>query len=282
MQENKMMKKLLCVLAVSSLMIITGCGDDPTPKKKMPVGFHTERGLFFNVPDKKAPTKKMRNALIDEFIQKSNIQCRQYLNDPLIRAASRNQSNSEIYSSMFDNVSQLVGTKGITDGAKSLYSKGDREDPYKTKMAYERALSPEIIRSVEITRERYARKIRSNKYRLIESYTLAMLEQDMQSYDRLCNYETGLMEINRILQQASKPKKSLKPFPAKQRIDPDTIKNTSLIEKQEGDTTSRTIQNEEIELKTAKVTVNIWESVDNNMTQNPEKDGTVSDNLDAK
>jgi hypothetical protein len=235
-----MKKMLLCTLTVSSLIfILTGCGDDPKPKKKKPQGFHTDRALFFNVPDKNGPTKNMRNALLEEFIQKSNIQCRQYLTDPIIRAGSSTPSNSAAYTNVIDNVSQFVGTKGITDSAKSLYAlKGTGEDSYKKKMAYERALSPEIIRGVEITRERYARKIRANKYRLIESYTLPLLENDMQSYDRLCNYETGLMEINRILQQASKPKKSLKPFSEKQMIDPNTINRSALNETQDTNTTA--------------------------------------------
>ncbi len=272
-----MKKPLLSILLTSSLIwFITGCGDDPKPKKKPAPGFHTNRALFYNVPDKKAPNKELRNALMDEFIEKSDIQCQKYLNDPIMRASSPNPSKSQLYANMFDNVSELVGTKGITDGAKGLYSRGDKKDPYKMQMAYERALSPEIMRGVEIARERYAQKILSNKYRLIESYTISMLERDMESYDRLCNYETGLIEINRILKEATRPQKTMAPFSSKRMIDPNTIRNkVEAVNKEAEAKTKKRPKKKKVKKMPAKEAVSaknddqetsadIWDTIDNN------------------
>jgi len=51
------------------------------------------------------------------------------------------------------------------------------------------------------------------------------LERDLQKYDRLCNYDTGLVEINMILKNASKQKKKkIAPFSPKLKIDPETIR----------------------------------------------------------
>ncbi len=283
-----MKKPLLSILLTSSLVwLITGCGDDPKPKKKPSPGFHTNRALFYNVPDKKAPNKEIRNALMDEFIEKSDIQCQKYLNDPIMRASSPNTSKSQLYANMFDNVSELVGTKGITDGAKGLYSRGEKKDPYKMQMAYERALSPEIMRGVEIARERYAQKILSNKYRLIESYTIPMLERDMESYDRLCNYETGLIEINRILKEATRPQKSMSPFSSKRMIDPNTIRNkVEAVNKEAEAKTKKRPKKKKVKQKPAKEPVSvtnentdtsadIWNTIENNATKQESKEINV-------
>jgi len=125
---------------------------------------------------------------------------------------------------LFDTVSQLSGVKPITDTAKELYRRNETSSN-ETKLAYKRALSPEIKRGVEIARERYARKLLSNRYRLIESYTMSKLHKDLEKYDRLCNYDTGLVEINMILKKAGKEKKGkIAPFSPKLRIDPETIR----------------------------------------------------------
>lgn len=269
-----MIRPLLNVLLASTLVsLISGCGDDPKPKKKPTPGFHTNKSFFINVPDQKSPTKEMRNAYMEEFIQKSNIQCQQYLNDPLMKDASKSKSKKELYTGIIDNVSELFGTKGITDGAKSLYPGKKSNDPQKMQLAYERALSPEIMRGVLIARERQMQKIVSKQYRLIESYTVPMLESDMETYDKLCNYEVGLIEINHILENARQPQSAPIPFSSKYMIDPSTIKNkVEMVNKkaeeqqQKRKKSAHIMQETQRDVQTHQGSLGIWNTIDNNTT----------------
>ncbi|MDM5270570.1 hypothetical protein PGH07_00065 [Sulfurovum sp. zt1-1] len=210
----------------SFMLFMTGCGSQepqPDTMNKTAQGFHTDRTYFMATIDLSSPTKEMRNAYLEEFIQKSDIQCSQYL-DRSITSTSFSQSNTGLYIALFDTVSEVFGVKPLTDTAKELYRRNE-DVSYETKLAYKRALSPEIKRGVEIARERYARKLLSNRYRLIESFTLPMLAKDLEKYDRLCNYDTGLVEINNILKNAGKQKKDkVTPFSPTLKIDPETIK----------------------------------------------------------
>lgn len=212
------------MIVTGILLFISGCGSDtvePDKKKHKAAGFHTNTSMFIAAIDKDSPTKEDRNAMIDEFIMKSNLQCQHYLDNPLNKSSS-NPKKQGLYMDIFDGVSQAFGMKNITDGAKKLYSKSNESGSNKAKIAYENALSPEIKRGVEIARETYAQKMMLRKTRMIESYTIAMLERDMENYDKLCSYETGLIEIHKALKKAQRQPK-IKPFSPK--IDPTTIKN---------------------------------------------------------
>lgn len=213
----------LFLVLFGTLWLMSGCSQK-APKadeRKKPLGFHTDRSRFMNTIDAATSDRKERNAFIDEFIAKSDIQCQTYLNKPLTK--SQRQSKSGLYMNLFDATSAAFGTKEITDSAKGLFIK----NPHKaaeTQMAYEKALSTEIKFGVQIARERYARTILIKKNRLIESYTIPMVEKDLQKYDKLCDYDYGLIEINNILRRAQKPK-TYQPFSSKLRIDPATIRN---------------------------------------------------------
>lgn len=214
-------KNVPWIVTVCAVVLITGCGQkttEPANKKKKITGFQTDQSRFIAKVDKVSPTRKQRNELIDEFILKSNLQCQHYLNDPINRAAA-NPKKSELYMDIFDGVSEAFGVKNITDGAKRLYKKDtDPAKKNKAKLAYENALSPEIRRGVELARENYAQRMILRKTRLIESYTIPMLKRDMRNYDKLCNYETGLIEINKALKKAIKraeKKRELEPFSPK-------------------------------------------------------------------
>lgn len=220
------MKKIkpVYILLLSTLWFIVGCGSDDTPKPNTPKnkpGFHTDRSKFIATMDAAASDKQGRNNYIDEFIAKSDVQCQRYLDRPLRKSESK--SKSALYMNLFDAVSAVFGTKDVTDSAKKLYMKNPNGEN-EAKMAYEKALSFEIKRGVEIARERYAQTMLIKKNRLIESYTAAMLEQDIQNYDKLCDYEYGLVEINNILKKAQTPT-SVQPFSSRLTIDPSSIKN---------------------------------------------------------
>ncbi|UPT78437.1 hypothetical protein MN086_04635 [Sulfurovum sp. XGS-02] len=215
--------KIHYILVATILLGINGCGTDtaePDKKKRKVSGFHTDRSMFIATIDEVSPTKEERNALIDEFIMKSNLQCQHYLNNPLNTSSTPKKQG--LYMDIFDGVSQAFGVKNITDGAKKLYIKKSEDGSNKAKIAYENALSPEIKRGVEIAREKYVQKMILRRTRMIESYTIAMMERDMDNYDKLCSYETGLIEIHKALKKAQRQPK-IKPFSPK--IDPTTIKN---------------------------------------------------------
>lgn len=215
--------KIHSIIVAGILLLVSGCGSDivePDKKKNKVAGFKTNTSMFIATIDEVSPSKEDRNAMIDEFIIKSNLQCQHYLNNPLNK--SSNPKKQGLYMDIFDGVSQAFGVKNITDGAKKLYTKNNDDGSNKTKIAYENALSPEIKRGVEIAREKYAQKMILRKTRMIESYTIGMLKQDMKNYDKLCSYETGLIEINKALKKAQRQPK-VKPFSPK--IDPTTIKN---------------------------------------------------------
>lgn len=211
-------------MVIGILLLISGCGSDtvePDKKKNTVTGFKTNTSMFVATVDDVSPTKEDRNALIDEFIMTSNLQCQHYLNNPLNKSSS-SPKKQELYMDVFDGVSQAFGVKNITDGAKELYKKNSDDGSNKAKIAYENALSPEIKRGVEIARENYAQKMILRKTRMIESYTISMMKQDMRNYDKLCSYETGLIEINKALKKAQKRTK-IQPFSPK--IDPTAIKD---------------------------------------------------------
>jgi len=238
-------KNIPFIVTACVLVLITGCGQkttEPVDKKKKVTGFQTDQSGFIAKVDKKSPTKEERNELIDEFIIKSNLQCQHYLNDPINKAA--NLKKSELYMDIFDGVSDAFGVKPITDGAKRLYKKDDPNKKNKVKLAYENALSPEIRRGVELARENYAQRMILSKTRLIESYTIPMLKRDMRNYDKLCNFETGLIEINKALRSALKraeKKREMEPFSPK--IDLKMIKNkVESVTKQEQANEAKDVQ----------------------------------------
>lgn len=224
-KEKKMKSiKPIYMILLCALWFVAGCGSDDNPKpntQKKAKGFHTDRSKFIATIDAASSGKQERNDYLDEFITKSDIQCRYYLDKPLRRSESK--SKSALYMNLFDSISAVFGTKDITDSAKQLYMKNPN-GPNEAKIAYEQALSSEIKRGVEIARERYAQSMLIKKNRLIESYTVDMLEKDIENYDKLCDYEYGLMEINNILKRAQTPA-VLQPFSSKLKIDPAAIKH---------------------------------------------------------
>jgi hypothetical protein len=212
------------VISMAVMLFISGCGEPEKEKKDQLSGFKTNKSSFLVTLDTNSPSKKNRNALMDEFIIKSDVQCQQYLNKALTKSSSKKTNG--LYMNIFDATSQILGVKNFTDGAKTLYLSSNEDTKNEIKLAYEKALSPEIKRGVEIAREEYAgTKMYAKKYKLIESYTNEMLKQDMQNYDKLCSYEVGLVEINKALKKMQKRPKKVTPFSSKIVIDPMTIKN---------------------------------------------------------
>ena len=227
------------------LLLIAGCGQPAKEEKKQETGFKTNMSGFINTLDNSSPNKKNRNALMDEFIIKSDVQCQHYLEVPLTKPKKEDGMAMKVY----DATGQAFGVKNITDGAKTLYTGGDKDKNKEANSGYEKVLFPEIKRGVELAREKYARtNMYSKKYKLIESYTNKMLERDMQNYDKMCNHEVGLIEINKALKKMQKRPKKVSPFSPKLVIDPVTTKN-----KVETATKEVEVKDEEVEVKKEEV-----------------------------
>lgn len=210
------------LIALNVALLCSGCGQPDKEEKDKVSGFKTNRSSFIVVLDKSSPNKENRNAFMDEFITKSDLQCQQYLNKSLTHSSS-GSTNNGIYMNIFDTASQVMGVKYITDGAKQIYMSSDDDKKKEVKLAYENALSPEIKRGAEMAREEYAQtKMYVKKYKLIESYSNEMLEQDMKNYDKLCSYDVGLIEINKALKKMEK-RPTVSPFSPKLVIDPAVI-----------------------------------------------------------
>lgn len=271
-------KNVPWIVTVCAVVLITGCGQkttEPANKKKKITGFQTDQSRFIAKVDKVSPTRKQRNELIDEFILKSNLQCQHYLNDPINRAAA-NPKKSELYMDIFDGVSEAFGVKNITDGAKRLYKKDtDPGKKNKAKLAYENALSPEIRRGVELARENYAQRMILRKTRLIESYTIPMLKRDMRNYDKLCNYETGLIEINKAL------KKAIKRAEKKREMEPFSPKiNLKMIKNKVESVTKQAEANEASNVTIDVKVLNAKESDEESSQEQSQRDTENSDNTE--
>ncbi len=221
--------KKIGLTSTIAIVLLTGCvptGGLPTSlglqnetqSKVESSGFMTDKSTFMRTLGTDI-TVQSRNAYMDEFILKSDIQCQRYLNDPL-KKGEKSATESSLYMNLFDTVSGMFGMKYITDSAKSALM-DDKSATAENQQAYENALSPEIRRGVEIGRARYAKEMTGKKSLPIEQYGVANLEQDMTTYDKQCNDEYGLIEINRALKDMQNGMASTQ----QSIIDPQAIKD---------------------------------------------------------
>jgi len=238
------MKKGTLLLSKALLtLLLTGCVQNPMlPSHLSNAGagqkslvFKTNQSTFISELNNKT-TKVERNSFIHEFILKSDMQCQKYLSVPQSKDKPNNASKNELYMSMFDTVSAVFGISYITNTAKTMLS-GNGDTQANNQEAYEKALSPEIQRGVEINRARYAKKIQQKEPLPTKKYTITQLQKDMLIYDKQCNEEYGLIEINRAL-KAMQQNINQPPVDNKPRINIEAIKNkvtkvTKEVEKKE-------------------------------------------------
>jgi hypothetical protein len=140
-----------------------------------------------------------RNTYLDEFILKSDMQCQNYLNNPL-KKPKVDKSKDSLYMSLFDSVSSLFGVSLVTNTAKAVFLNDDGEST-EEKKAYANALSPEIRKGVELGRSRYAQTMVRKKTLDLQAYSINNLREDTLKYDKQCNDIYGLIEINRALKE---------------------------------------------------------------------------------
>ena len=198
------MKKSL-LLTTTIAIIFTGCIPSTLQQSNLNIS-DEPKALRFNTNESTFITrlqpnisKNERNEFIDEFILKSDVQCRQYLDNPQ-ENKKKSKNEDELYMNIAHTVSTVLGLGYITQTAETIFLDNDESNKENQK-AYENALSPEIKKGVEIVRERYAKKIKKKKKLSIKKYNSNQLKEDMNIYDKQCDKEYGLIEINRALKE---------------------------------------------------------------------------------
>ena len=200
------MNSYTTLLSTFALLAITGCiqpsieiansYNNHSATKELT--FSTNEHNFMNSLNK-ASTKEERNSYMDEFLLKSDIQCTSFLSQPL-KKTDNSTKNDSLYMSIADTVSTLFGLSYITNTAKAVFLDNKKETD-EEKKAYANALSPEIRKGVEIARARFAKEMKQKQALPLDKYSIENLKEDTLKYDKQCNLEYGLIEINRALKE---------------------------------------------------------------------------------
>ena len=208
--ERLFMKRVREYIVLASLFTLTGCvsgldsGSSLSPSQSgYQSGFSTNRNSFLTPLLDAKSSKKERNSFLDEFILQSDMQCQRYLGNYQNRTQKVTTSvEKSLYMSIFDTVSLIFGVKYITDTAKEVFINNTNTNTPENQSMYQNALTPEIMRGVEIARLRYATAMKKRKNEPLKSYSISDVQNDMRKYDKQCSNEYGLMEINKALRQA--------------------------------------------------------------------------------
>jgi len=200
------MKKLMKTSSIFTALLLTGCasglpnvmGSNLDQKNQKAVTFKTNQ-VHFMYSLTKNSTLAERNNYLDEFLLKSDMQCQNYLNNPLVKPDVDNSKDS-LYMGVFDTVSGLFGISLATNAAKAVFLDNDAES-IEEKKAYVNALTPEIRKGVEIGRNRFARSMTQKKNLDLKAYSINNLREDTLKYDKQCDDAYGLIEINRALKE---------------------------------------------------------------------------------
>ncbi len=206
------MKEVKKYVVLASLFTLTSCVSDLDLKSGLSPseggyqsGFNTNLNSFLTPTLDATSSKKERDSFLDEFIEQSDMQCQHYLGNYQHKTQkTTTHAEQTLYMSIFDTVSLLFGVKYITDTAKDVFINSSNIDTNtaENQSMYKNALTPEIIRGVEIARLRYATAMKKRKNETLKSYSITELQNDMRKYDKQCSNEYGLMEINKALRQA--------------------------------------------------------------------------------
>lgn len=251
------MKSVKRYVMILSLFTLTGCvsGLDTgnslvSETDEYQNRFHTNHYSFLTPVLSANSTQSDRNSFLEEFILQSDMQCQHYLRNSQHGTQKTTTSTEQtLYMSIFDTVSLLFGVKYITDTAKNVFINNTNTNTPENQSMYQNALTPEIIRGVEIARLRYANAMRARKNEKLEHYSIASLKNDMMKYDKQCSNEFGLMEINKALRQAQQ--QMMRTGAEKPKIDPIEIKKKVEVatKKIKEESKKKEIEKKEIEKK---------------------------------
>ena len=201
------MKTSTTLLSTFALLIITGCIQPSIDIGNNYNASSTTKELIFSTNEhnfmhslSKDSTKQERNSYMDEFILKSDIQCANFLNQPL-KKTDHSTKNDSLYMNIADTVGTLFGLSYITNTAKAVFLDGNNKKSVEDKTAYSNALSPEMRKGVEIARARFTKEMKKKQVLPLNKYSIEKLKEDTLKYDKQCNLEYGLIEINRALKE---------------------------------------------------------------------------------
>ncbi len=196
------------LLSTFALLVVTGCiqpsidlasNYNNSNSSAKTLNFSTNEYNFMHSLSR-VKTPQERNRYMDEFFLKSDMQCANFLNQPLKKTNS-SKNNDSLYMSIADTVSTIFGLSYITNTAKAVFLDNNNEASEEEKTAYANALSPEMRRGVEIARARFAKEMRKKQALPLNQYSIQSLKEDTLKYDKQCNLEYGLIEINRALKE---------------------------------------------------------------------------------
>ena len=220
------------LLSTFALLVVTGCLQPSIDTSSNYNSNSATKTLTFSTNEhnfmhslNKASSKQERNSYMDEFFLKSDMQCANYLNQPL-QKTDDTAKNDSLYMNIAEGVSSLFGLGYITNTAKAVFLEGNNEASVEEKTAYTNALSPEMRKGVEIARARFAKEIRKKQVLPLDKYSIENLKEDSLKYDKQCNLEYGLIEINRALKvMQSQMNTRAVPKEPTPTIDPQIIKD---------------------------------------------------------
>ena len=201
------MKISTTLLSTVTLLITTGCIQPSIDTSSNYSNNSTTKALTFSTNEhnfmhslNRVKTAQERKNYMDEFLLKSDMQCANFLNQPL-QKTDNSSKNDSLYMSIADTVSTVFGLSYITNTAKAVFLDGNDAESAQEKTAYVNALSPEMRRGVEIARTRFAKEMKKKQTLPLAKYSINNLKEDTLKYDKQCNLEYGLIEINRALQE---------------------------------------------------------------------------------
>ena len=251
------MKKSLQITSILSTFLFTACvpsipgtlGSNLNETNSQAILFKTNQVHFMsNLKDNSSLNE--RNNYLDEFILKSDMQCQNYLNNPL-KKPEIDKGKDSLYMSLFDGVSGLFGVSLLTNTAKAVFLNDDAASN-EEKKAYANALSPEIRKGVELGRSRYARTLTQKKNLDLKTYSVNHLREDTLKYDKQCNDAYGLIEINRALKEMQNSVHTrTTPVTPILQINPQAIK--AKVDAVTKKVEEKKIEKKQLELKTSQV-----------------------------
>ena len=195
------------LLSTFTLLIVTGCIQPSIDTSSGYSNHSATKALIFSTNEhnfmhslNRVTTAQERNEYMDEFLLKSDMQCSNFLNQPL-QKIDNTPKNDSLYMSIADTVSSLFGLSYITNTAKAVFLNTNDSKSAEEKTAYANALSPEMRKGVEIARTRFAKEMKKKQALPLAQYSINNLKEDTLKYDKQCDLEYGLIEINRALKE---------------------------------------------------------------------------------
>ena len=165
---------------------------------------------------KQVQTRQERDSIIEELLTASDMQCNAY------QYKDDEEETDSIYTSMFNIAGKYIGLDVAKDAIEAVSMIADSRQKKSNQDKYAQALKPNIIRAVQISREKYLQKIKDKQQESLKKYGIFDFQKDLEAYDKRCSTYYGLIEINKALkmsmQAPTKESKRIKVEEVKEKI----------------------------------------------------------------